>query len=225
MKKIVFLVLFFMVLTGAFAQTTPVTRNAIQGTWENGSDIIYFSEGGIFILYQNGNFEIDGSYSIGVGTQNQPQTVTFDFGVFDRMYSEFNIQISANELVLSIRRPNQYGTSIARNGTYRRSSFVQSETGNPLAGTTWKSTGEIYRFYRTGEGTLFNYRNEPEFAESWRFRISYVFTNASRTNGNITLWGFDENWSYGTLVAYPFVINGNILRVQYEGGTAEFIRQ
>ena len=243
MKKMVFLVLFFMVLTGAFAQSTPVTKNSINGTWElqtnSGLYVIYFSTGGVFVLYKDGNYSGDGTYSISSRTPNQPQTVTLHFGIFDRMSHVYNVDISNNELVLSDGRSGPAGSNgnITEVGRYRRSSFVQSEAGNPLIGT-WKSASEIYRFYRgngesflfsdhrrNGQGTLFRYQNEPEFTEEWRFRITYEFTNASRTNGNITLWGFDENYKYGAFVAYPFVINGNIFRVQYEGGTVVFIRQ
>jgi len=113
--------------------------------------------------------------------------------------------------------------SIAVPGTYRRSSFVLAERGNPLIGT-WKSGKEIFRFYRNGEGTLFSYENEPVFTEEWRFRISYEFSSGLGT-GRISIKAFDENWSYGVVAVLPFVLNGNVIRVESEGGIAEFIRQ
>jgi hypothetical protein len=208
---------------GMIGVGTVNAQTTVHGAWDNGQEVIYFSEGGIFVLYRNGNFVIDGSYSLNADARNKPQSIVFNFGVYDLMDSEFNIEISANALIFTNKRPNQFGTSIAVPGTYRRSSFVLAESGNPLIGT-WKSGAEIYRFYRNGEGTLFSYQNEPIFSEMWRFRISYEFSAALGT-GSISLKAFDENWSYGVVAVFPFVINGNILRVDYGNGIAEFTRQ
>jgi len=219
------------------SQSAQAVKNALQGSWEiqtnRGLEVIYFSAGGTFVSYLDGNFSIEGSYSIVEPIQNQRQAVVFNFGIFDRMDSEFYIEIRTNELIFTNKRPNQYGTSIAVPGTYRRSSFVNSDIDNPLVGT-WKSASEIYRFYRnTGGGTIFRnerqgsyfvFQNEPEFTEQWRFRVTYNFS-ARPGVGEISFYGFNENWEYGVVAVYPFTINGNVLRVEYEGGTGEFIRQ
>ena len=237
--KLFFIGMVFIICLSSCSSSVPSLnaqspRNTIHGAWENGQDVIYFSEGGIFVLYHNGSFDIDGSYTINTATPNQVQSVAFDFGIIDRMDSEFNIEISPNAIFFESKRPNQFGTSIVEPGIYRRSSFILQDSRNPLIGT-WKSGSEIYRFYpgddsifqnhsRDGHGTLFSYENEPEFTERFYVRFSYKFSNAFRA-GTISIHGFNQNWIYGVVAEIPFTINGNVLRVQYEWGTAEFIRQ
>jgi len=235
----VFLVSFVLspTVTAQSSQSVQAVRNTIQGSWEiqtnSGLQVIYFSAGGIFVSYLDGNFDGDGSYSIGEPVPNQPQTLKFEFGIFDRMDSEFYIVIRANELVFTTKSPNKYGSSIAIPGTYKRSSFVNSERSNPLVGT-WKGASEIYRFYRNAPGgtifggnkagTYFVFQNEPEYSEGWRFRLTYNFS-ARPGAGEISFYGFNEDWSYGVFLVVPFTINGNVLRVEYENGTREYIRQ
>ena len=231
----------FIIHFSACASSAPIqsprvqpASNTIHGMWENGQDVIYFSEGGIFIQFRNGSFIIDGSYTINPATPNQVQSIVFDFGIFDRMDSEFNIEITPNALFFENKRPNQFGSSIAVPGIYRRSSFTLQDAGNPLIGS-WKSEEEIFRFYpgnsslfgnlpSDGHGTLFRYQNEPEFAE-WRYvSFSYILTDAFRA-GIISIHAFDQNWTYGVVAEIPFTVNRNVLSVQYDWGTAEFIRQ
>ena len=236
-KAFVFCVLFVgfvssPTVTAQSTQSTQDAKNAIQGSWEiqtnTGLQVIYFSAGGIFVIYKNGIFYIDGSYSI-ERQENQTQRVVLNFGIFDRMDNVYSFNISANQLVLLDRHRGTAGDGnniLLSLGTYRRSSFVNSETGNPLVGT-WKSgesNGEIYRFYSNGEGTLFTYKNEPEFTEKWLFRISYKSLEKTGT-GEISIKAFNENWSYGVVDVIPFTINGNVLRVEYKGGTGEFKKQ
>jgi len=243
-KVIVFCVLFvgfttIPIISAQSSRSAQAARNAIQGSWEmqtsTGLQVIYFSAGGIFVSYLNGNFDIEGDYSISEPVQNQRQTLKFEFGIFDRMVDEFYIEIRTNELVFTSKSPNQYGSSIAVAGTYRRSSFVNSDRSNPLVGT-WKSSSEIYRFYHNaGGGTVFRnerqgsyfvYKNEPVFTEQFRIRVTYNFSGRPGV-GEITFYAYDEkqNWQYGVVAVYPFTINGNVLRVEYENGIGEFIRQ
>ena len=236
---------FFMMFVSLYtvlalnAQSIQALRNTIQGTWEirtnSATEVIYFSSGGIFVLYRNGDFIQDGTYKINQLASNR-HSITLDFGIFDRMDDVFRFTVSTNELVLQerLQGPSSGGRTILLSlGTYRRSSFMDSDQNNPLVGT-WKGTSEIFRFYRnasTGtvfrnerQGSYFVFQNEPEFTEEWRVRITYnVLPRAG--NGEISFYGFNENWQYDVFLVVPFTINGNVLRIEFEDGTREYRRQ
>lgn len=224
------LMVFGMVVVG-----TVNAQTNIQGTWESGETVVYFSTGGSFVIYKNGNFYSDGSYTI-ESQANQTQRVVLNFGIFDRMDNVYSFSISVNQLVLLDRHRGSAGDGnniLLSLGTYIRSSFVNSDAGNPLVGT-WKGESEIYRFYRNAPGgTIFGdnkagtylvFKNEQKYSEEWRFRLTYNFS-ARPGAGEISFYGFNEDWSYGVFLVVPFTVNGNVLRIEYENGTREYIRQ
>jgi len=220
----------------------------IQGAWEirSGGDVwvISFIED-TFVIYRNGGMFQYGTYTLdpaawGVAvSSNHPRNLFMEFG-FERDYQGLFYDISANELVLidppstdfrdrwKTIRQSGYIRDFPL-GTYRRGQ-EPTEAGNPLIGV-WKlnyidnegeAGTEIYRFSSNGQGVLIGFPHKYKLYDARLLRVTYELGTRPGT-GQISLWRVDTstpNWENVVFRVLPFVIDGNILRL--EGISAEY---
>ena len=168
-------------------------------------------------------------------TLNHPRNLVLEFG-FERDWQGFTYDISANELVLSDTgwRTIQQSGYISQFplGTYRRSS-EPSEAGNLLIGT-WRQNyinneGEVgiemFRFFPNGKGVLIGFPQNYSLYDASLLSVTYELM-ARQSTGQISLWQVDTstpNWESVVFRVLPFVIEGNILRIDFgEGATGEY---
>ena len=223
---ILFLILAFLIIPAASAQSV-----SINGTWEKGNWGISFIED-TFVILLDGEILQYGTYTLepsnwGVTvTSNKPRNLFMEFG-FERSYQGLTYDISANELVLSDAgwRPidqNGYGRHFNL-GTYRRGR-EPSEAGNPLIGT-WradyvnnegKACTVVFRFFPNGKGVRIGFPQKYKLYDASLLRITYELGTKPGT-GKISYWKIDTstpNWESVVFEVLPFVIDGNILLIE-----------
>jgi hypothetical protein len=237
MKKKFSIAILFVVMTLVIIPAAPAQSASINGWWENneGGDlwVISFIED-TFITYRNGEILQYGPYTLepstwGVTvTSNKPRNLFMEFG-FERSYQGLSYDISANELVLSDEgwRPiaqNGYARHF-KLGRYRRGR-EPSEAGNPLIGA-WRRDYDyegvartaVYRFLPNGKGVVIDIPQKYSLIKASLLRVTYEL-GAKPGTGQISLWRVDmstPNWDDVVFLVSPFVIDGNILRMDELG--------
>jgi len=237
MKKKFSIAILFVVMTLVIIPAASAQSASINGWWENneGGDlwVISFIED-IFITYRNGEILQYGPYTLepstwGVNvTSNKPKNLFMEFG-FERSYQGLSYDISANELVLSDEgwRPiaqNGYARHF-KLGKYRRGR-EPSEAGNPLIGA-WRKDYDyegvgrtaVYRFLPNGKGVVIDIPQKYSLYKASLLRVTYELGSKPGT-GQISLWRVDmstPDWDDVVFLVSPFVIDGNILRMDELG--------
>jgi hypothetical protein len=205
-------------------QSAPAQTN-IQGAWEIRTDkgvyVISFVDDTFTVYTRDGGYVLNGIYYIGVkspwgirsNTRNPQHTgnlfLMFDIGWgLDEL--GFTCEISSNRLILSsdgFNNPSSVPLQISGtnaysllSGTYGRSSFTESNAGNPLAGF-WKAeftnATQIIRFFN-GPGTLYTFI--PAEQKFYVGPFTYTYESGA---GRFTFINNGESFS--------FTVNGNVL--------------
>ena len=233
MKKHVLFVFFLIFFTSVMilpAQTTPVERSVFYGSWELQTDrglCVFTFVDDIFTFYRDGVMVNSGIYAIGVfpsgvgvqNTNNPHRNLLLMFsGGLELDAQGFVFEISSNSLRLSsdgIRTHQQYFPQ----GTYnRRSTFVETETGNlligvwRLSGTFQDGTTEIFHFFPNGRGQIYGFNPQEPIYLTGTANFDYQFESISGTGEiSIIYWDWDTS---GFIVAkvIPFeLINNNVI--------------
>ena len=188
------------------AQTT------IHGAWELRNDgvlwVIYFVDD-TFVIYKNGERHIHGIYVTGVTeikeygirnsrAPNHTQNLFLTYYTGAELDAEgFSYEINSNELILSndgFRSPNPNRASMS--GTYRRSSFTESEAENPLIGVWKMEAGDIsgiFRFFPNGRCSFYGYTPQKGLSGIGIFTYKAGTGRLAGNDGNILSYTVNDN--------------------------------
>jgi hypothetical protein len=202
------------------------TQTNIQGAWELRNDgvlwVIYFVDD-TFVIYRNGARHLDGIYVTGVTeieafgirnarAPNRTQNLFLTFYTGAELDAEgFSYEINSNELILSNDGFNSYNANrvAGMSGTYRRSSFAESEAENPLIGVWKREAGDrsfIFRFFPNGRCSFYGYAPQKGLSTIGIYTYRTGTGRLARNDGNIL----------------SYTVNGNILLIE---GQDEFRRR
>jgi len=239
-KKIGLFLLTILLLGMMTVGNVNAQTSVIQGSWELQSDrgrhVISFLDD-TFVLLLNGNVNISGFYTFNPSSwllnypSNNRRYIGLVMGATDRGHAGLVYSFNANELVLSeMLLPRGISYPGFAMGRYRRIPEA-SEQGNRLIGG-WRSdfinsenqnASELFRFFPNGNGVIFGFTDQilldmPDIGDPAIINFKYEFTTP--TTGQISIL---HPWTREVTGIYPFVIDGDILRL--EGIQVEYRRR